>query len=150
MRTRGLHPHGGLSVYRDDFNVVTAETNRDVTQNSVAGFREQTVGWPQQPIEIARKWLAARPASWTVADLGCGDASLGARSKQRVLGFDLVAGAPGVTACDLADLPLSNSSLDAAVFCLSLMGTNYGTFMTEAIRALKPGGELWIAEVQSR
>ena len=37
-----------------------------------------------------------------------------------------------------------------AVFCLSLMGTNYIEFLLEAKRVLKVGGELIIAEVESR
>lgn len=50
----------------------------------------------------------------------------------------------------MADLPLGYASLDAAVFCLSLMGTDYGSFVAEAARVLRPGGWLWVAEVQSR
>ena len=64
--------------------------------------------------------------------------------------FDLVATAPGGEACNMAALPLPDASVDAAVFCLSLMGTDYGSFLWEAARILKPGGWLWIAEVQSR
>ena len=30
------------------------------------------------------------------------------------------------------------------------MGTDYGTFIKEAFRVLRPGGLLWIAEVRSR
>ena len=40
--------------------------------------------------------------------------------------------------------------MDACVFCLSLMGTDYGAFLEEAARILKQGGHLWIAEVTSR
>lgn len=47
--------------------------------------------------------------------------------------------------CDAED-----SSVDAAIFCLALMGTDYGTFLKEASRVMKPGGLLWIAEVRSR
>lgn len=43
-----------------------------------------------------------------------------------------------------------SASVDAAVFCLALMGTDYGTFITEAFRVLRSGGLLWIAEVRSR
>lgn len=43
-----------------------------------------------------------------------------------------------------------NASMDAAVFCLALMGTNYGAFLAEAARVLKPKGQLWVAEVRSR
>lgn len=30
------------------------------------------------------------------------------------------------------------------------MGTDYGTFIKEAFRVLRPGGLLWVAEVRSR
>ena len=53
-------------------------------------------------------------------------------------------------ACNIANLPLSHVSVDAAVFCLALMGTDYGRFVEEADRVLKEGGRLWIAEVRSR
>lgn len=38
-------------------------------------------------------------------------------------------------------------SVDIAVFCLALMGTDYPLFLEEAHRVLKPQGLLWIAEV---
>ena len=47
-------------------------------------------------------------------------------------------------------LVAENSSVDAAIFCLALMGTDYGSFLTEACRVLRKGGLLWIAEVRSR
>jgi ribosomal RNA-processing protein 8 len=64
--------------------------------------------------------------------------------------LDLVATAPGVIACNMAATPLPAASCDAAVFSLSLMGTDYGSFLSEAHRVLKAGGWLWIAEVRSR
>ena len=51
---------------------------------------------------------------------------------------------------DSAHVPLPHSVADAAVFCLSLMGTNYIDFLLEANRVLKSGGELFVAEVRSR
>jgi ribosomal RNA-processing protein 8 len=69
---------------------------------------------------------------------------------QKVHSLDLVASAPGVIACNMAATPLASASVDAAVFSLSLMGTDYGSFLAEAHRVLKPGGWLWIAEVRSR
>ena len=55
---------------------------------------------------------------------------------QEVHSFDLVATAPGVVACNMAAVPLDDSSVDAAVFCLALMGTDYGSFLqvTNAMR----------------
>jgi len=64
--------------------------------------------------------------------------------------LDLVASAPGVIACNMAATPLETASCDAAVFSLSLMGTDYPAFLQEAHRLLKRDGWLWIAEVRSR
>ena len=46
--------------------------------------------------------------------------------------------------------PLENQSLDVAVFCLSLMGTNWQEYLQETHRTLKPFGHLFIAEPQKR
>lgn len=115
-----------------------------------AGFRSQTAGWPRQPLDECIAWLRRSPAAWVVADIGCGDARLAASVPQRVHSFDLVAASPAVTACDMCALPLGDGALDAAVFCLSLMGTDYGRALGEARRALRAGGALWLAEVRSR
>jgi hypothetical protein len=61
--------------------------------------------------------------------------------------LDLVATAPGVIACNMADTPLGSGSVDAAVFSLALMGLDFGAFLVEAARVLKQNGWLWIAEV---
>ena len=50
-------------------------------------------------------------------------------AQQRVHSFDLVAAAPGVVACNMAAVPLPDAAVDAAIFCLSLMGTDYGAFL---------------------
>ena len=53
--------------------------------------------------------------------------------------------------CILSSLVHADSaSIDAAVFCLALMSTDYDTFIKEAFRVLRLGGLLWIAEVRSR
>lgn len=114
------------------------------------GYREQTKHWPERPVDRAVAWLSARPKEWHVVDLGCGDAELSKRIPQRrVENFDLAPG-PHVTVCNIASLPLKSASVDVAVFCLSLMGIDYGSFIEEAARVLKLKGWLWIAEVQSR
>uniref|UniRef100_A0A8D0FCE8 Ribosomal RNA-processing protein 8 n=1 Tax=Strix occidentalis caurina TaxID=311401 RepID=A0A8D0FCE8_STROC len=47
-------------------------------------------------------------------------------------------------------VPLAAESVDVAVFCLALMGTNLQEILEEANRVLKPGGTLMVAEVASR
>uniref|UniRef100_A0A7N0UUT4 Ribosomal RNA-processing protein 8 n=1 Tax=Kalanchoe fedtschenkoi TaxID=63787 RepID=A0A7N0UUT4_KALFE len=100
---------------------------------SYFSYQEQMLHWPEQPVNIIMKWLKNKSSSLVVADFG-------------LYSFDLVANDPSVLACDMSNTPLESSSIDVAVFCLSLMGVNYQSFIQEANRVLKPGGWLLIAE----
>ncbi|GAU29029.1 hypothetical protein TSUD_165470 [Trifolium subterraneum] len=106
--------------------------------------------WPEQPVNVIIKWLKKQNPSFVVADFGCGEALISKSVKNTVFSLDLVSNDPNVIACDMANTPLDSSSADVAVFCLSLMGTNYQTYLEEAYRVLKLGGWLLIAEVKSR
>ncbi|KAL2159847.1 hypothetical protein VTH06DRAFT_1980 [Thermothelomyces fergusii] len=94
----------------------------------------------------------------TIADLGCGDAKLAAtlqplakKLQLEIHSFDLqTGGSPLVTRADIANLPLPDGSVDVAIFCLALMGTNWLAFIEEAYRILRWRGELWVAEIKSR
>ena len=55
-----------------------------------------------------------------------------------------------VTVCDMRKTPCEDESLNAAVFCLSLMGTNWPEYLQEAHRTLKPYGVLLITEPQKK
>jgi ribosomal RNA-processing protein 8 len=114
------------------------------------GFRSQAARWPLRPVHAIAQWLRAQPPSRVVADLGCGDAELAESVPQRVHSFDLVAANERVVACDIASVPLHDASVDVAVFCLALMGSNFADFLREAHRLLRPKGILKIAEVSSR
>ena len=62
-----------------------------------------------------------------IADFGCGEARLAralSSSCKKIHSFDLVALNDAVTVCEFSRTPLENQSIDIAVFCLSLMGTN--------------------------
>lgn len=108
-----------------------------------------------------------------LADLGCGDGNLakelvGSKGKKKdevdgsyfsklsggvkikVHSFDLQSPNEFVFAADIAALPLPSGSVDVAVFCLALMGTNWPSFLDEAWRILRDQGELWVAEIKSR
>jgi ribosomal RNA-processing protein 8 len=91
--------------------------------------------------------------------MGCGDAQLAraltpsAKKLQlRLLSYDLHAPDPLITKADVANLPLADGTVDIAVFCLSLMGTNWVSFVEEAYRVLRGDGkgECWVSEVKSR
>ncbi|XP_059643015.1 ribosomal RNA-processing protein 8 isoform X2 [Cornus florida] len=115
-----------------------------------AGYQEQMLHWPEQPVNIIIKWLKDHNPSLIVADFGCGDARLARNVKNKVYSFDLLSNDPSVIACDMSNTSLDSSSIDVAVFCLSLMGTNFPSYLKEAHRILKPRGWLLIAEVKSR
>ncbi|XP_029129595.1 ribosomal RNA-processing protein 8 isoform X2 [Cajanus cajan] len=115
-----------------------------------AGYKSQMSNWPEQPVNVIIKWLKKQSPSFVIADFGCGEALIAKSVKNKVFSLDLVSNDPNVIACDMANSPLVSSSIDVAVFCLSLMGTNYQSYLEESYRVLKPGGYLLIAEVKSR
>ncbi|XP_009799120.1 ribosomal RNA-processing protein 8 [Nicotiana tabacum] len=124
--------------------------NPDLFNVYHAGYQEQMLHWPEQPVNIITKWLKDHSPSLVVADFGCGDGRLARSVKNKVWSLDLVANDPSVIACDMSNTPLLSLSVDVAVFCLSLMGTDYPSYIQEARRVLKPRGWLLIAEVKSR
>ena len=94
-----------------------------------------------------------------IADLGCGDARLaqilrhsGDEQKMnlKVLSYDLHSPSPLVTKADISHIPTGDGTVDIAIFCLALMGTNWISFVEEAYRILHWKGELWVAEIKSR
>ncbi|KAJ8392107.1 hypothetical protein AAFF_G00079130 [Aldrovandia affinis] len=114
------------------------------------GYTAQVQRWPANPVDTIIAYIKHRPASLVVADFGCGDCKIARSVKNKVHSFDLAPVCDLVTTCDMADVPLHDATVDIAVFCLSLMGTNLGDFLMEANRVLVMGGVLKIAEVASR
>lgn len=123
-----------------------------------AKARQPPKGRPGPPPSQRTKMALPRTTgTCTIADLGCGDARLAASlqkesSKLRldIKSFDLQSPSPLVTKADIANLPLEDGSVNVAIFCLALMGTNWIDFIEEAYRILHWKGELWIAEIKSR
>jgi ribosomal RNA-processing protein 8 len=115
----------------------------------------KSAGGPNQLVALPRRPSGA----CTIADMGCGDAQLAraltpsAKKLQlKLLSYDLHAPDPLITKADVANLPLADGTVDIAVFCLSLMGTNWVSFVEEAYRVLRGDGkgECWVSEVKSR
>lgn len=114
------------------------------------GFATQISKWPQNPVDRIISYVLNMSSSAVVADFGCGEAKLARNVPNTVYSFDFVAVNNHVTPCDMANVPLSNSSVDVCVFCLSLMGTNISEFIKEARRVLKINGRLKVCEIASR
>lgn len=140
------------------------QSNPELFDQYHEGFRHQVKEWPSNPVDVMFQWLSKKYANsakpTVVADFGCGDAELAKRllkmTKRKgvvpflVHSFDLIAKSDLVTACDMADVPLKDKTVDVAIFCLALMGTNVADFLVEAHRVLKDNGSVKIAEVRSR
>ncbi|KAL2834472.1 methyltransferase-domain-containing protein [Aspergillus cavernicola] len=114
-----------------------------------------------KPDQKSRLAIPRRPnGACTIADLGCGDAQLARallpstkKLNLKLLSFDLHAPQDSpITKADISNLPIDDGSVDVAVFCLSLMGTNWVSFVEEAWRVLRGDGkgECWVSEVKSR
>lgn len=120
------------------------------------GFSSQSSKWPKNPNEIIIKELLKKKYKHkSIIDLGCGEAKISEALLKNnpntdIRSYDLIAINDRVTVCDIRNLPISKSSIDVCIFCLSLMGTNYIEFLIEANRVLKTNGYLFIAEIESR
>jgi ribosomal RNA-processing protein 8 len=138
-------------------------------------WREQKKGKKgrEQPIEVPAtsgdavgevKPLPRTKGTCTIADLGCGDAHLATSLDPlrkslnlNLLSFDLAKGdtpnAHLITVADTSDLSavgVRDGSVDIAICCLSLMGTNWVSVVDECSRIVRGGGEVWVAEIKSR
>ena len=112
-------------------------------------YKKRREDWDEIPyLEIAKK-IKERP-EWIVADMGCGENLLSKEVTNKVHAFDYVAIDKGVTACDMSSIPLQDNEIDAIVFCLSLMGSNYLDYIIEAFRVVKPYGNIFICEPKKK
>lgn len=114
------------------------------------GYRQQVEKWPINPLDRIIKAVKKMPKEFVIGDFGCGDGRLAKSVPHKVFSVDLVSNRDDILACDMANTPLKSKSLDCAVYCLSLMGTNMNDYLLEANRLLKIGGFLQIAEISSR
>uniref|UniRef100_A0A034WTA5 Ribosomal RNA-processing protein 8 n=1 Tax=Bactrocera dorsalis TaxID=27457 RepID=A0A034WTA5_BACDO len=115
-----------------------------------AGYQQQVEKWPMNPLDRIIKMIKRLPKSLEIVDFGCGEGRLATMLPNKVYSMDLVSTRSDIIACDMAYTPLNDQSVDIAVYCLSLMGTNLKDYLLEANRVLRPNGLVIIAEIQSR
>lgn len=113
-------------------------------------YRKLRESWPVVPFKEELRWLSER-SGLVVGDFGCGEALVakGAGEAHRIHSFDHVAVDDTVVACDVSKVPLEDGTLDLAIFCLSLMGTNFTDYIREAHRCLRLDGYLHLWEPTS-
>ena len=116
--------------------------------------REENIkDWVENPITVIAERLNENPGQ-VVADLGCGMNKLKdlVKNYKAWYSFDHCAVDSSVVEADCSDLHeyLEDESIDSAVFCMSLWGTNYLDLIKEAHRYLKMGGTLYIVEPKDK
>jgi len=115
-----------------------------------SGYDQSMQKWPDNPLDDIIRFIQKRSTKLIIADFGCGSARLAENVKNKVHSFDLIALNDRVVECDMCHTPLNDESVDIAVFCLSLMGTNMNEYLFEAFRILKLRGIMKIVEIASR
>lgn len=114
---------------------------------------ENLKDWVENPITVIAERLNENPGQ-TIADLGCGMNRLKdlVKNYKAWYSFDHCAVDPSVVEADCSDLHeyLGDESVDSAVFCMSLWGTNYLDSIKEAHRYLKTGGTLYVVEPKDK
>lgn len=143
-----------LSEYNRKGKTTTSRTmHNHFTNNKEDWFRyhqlrgNSTKDWSEIPYEyIAKQITSSRKI---VVDFGCGlNKMKDCIPYNRVYSFDHVSCDESVIACDMSDVSkyLDNSTIDVAVFSLSLWGTNWRDYIKEAYRVLDDKGVIWICE----
>ena len=114
---------------------------------------ENLKDWVENPITVIAERLNENSGQ-TIADLGCGMNRLKdlVKNYKAWYSFDHCAVDPSVVEADCSDLHeyLGDESVDSAVFCMSLWGTDYLDSIKEAHRYLKTGGTLYVVEPKDK
>lgn len=155
VESSAIRRYGDFSVMNQRFNSSKSSTSHERLVKDPEEFylyhtlyRKAREAWTEIPFQVIAEQLNKRP-DLVVGDFGCGEALLSKAVRNKVYSFDHVAINPSVIACDMAKTGMDSEILDVAVFSLSLMGTNWQDYLSEACRLLRAGGLLKIAEPAS-
>ncbi len=127
-----------LDSLKDDNPVEVFDSNIELFQKYHTAYTERKQHWPSDPLDLIIKFIKKKvPKTGVIADFGCGEARLALSVPNTVHSFDLFSLNERVTACEMSSTPLKDQTVDLAVFCLSLMGTEVSKYIAEANRVLK-------------
>lgn len=146
--------YGDFSALNARWNNAHSSTTHERLQNNPEEWcfyhtrmDELEASWQVNPREECIRHLKINlPPGSVIGDFGCGQAKLAEALKgiHTVHSFDHIAINRSVIACDMINTPLDDNTLDAAVFSLSLMGSNLKDYIAEAYRTLQAGGQILI------
>ena len=89
-----------------------------------------------------------------VVDMGCGKAWIARHffgdARFAFTNFDHVAVDALVTPADISAVPLDDDSVEIAILCLAMWGSNCATYVAEAARVLETNGLLYVVEPTRR
>lgn len=145
-------------------NSSNSRTTHERYQNNRSEFEEYhrqreiaKTDWIEDPVDRVAEIIKGMSSRYTrVADMGCGMNKLKnvVDDTRTVQGIDHinVSGDDTVIEADMSNLNgvIEDNSIDVAVFCLSLWGTNYREYFTEAHRILDSDGKVIIVEPSSK
>jgi ribosomal RNA-processing protein 8 len=88
--------------------------------------------------------------------MGCGRAQISKHftdkndARFEFINYDHVSSNESVISCDISNTPLDNDSVDIAILCLAMWGSNCKSYITEAHRILESNGLLYMIEPTKR
>ena len=114
---------------------------------------ENKKNWVEDPLDVIAEKLN-KNTNQIIADLGCGMNQLKDKVKgfSKWYSFDHYSEDDTVIKADISNLKeyLCDNTIDSAVFCMSLWGTNYMDYIKEAYRYMKIGGIMYIVEPKDK
>ena len=114
---------------------------------------ENKKSWTEDPLDVIAEKLN-KNTNQTIADLGCGMNQLKNKVKgfSKWYSFDHYSEDDTVIKADISNLKeyLCDNTIDSAVFCMSLWGTNYMDYIKEAYRYMKLGGIMYVVEPKDK
>ena len=144
MNSQNLHNH--FQENKNDW-----ESYHKISKENEKSFPEEEI--PRNRIINKLENLPGKKKK-DVVDLGCGYAEISQNFKDNkrfsFKNFDHVSYNEDVISKDIKDTELDDSSIDIAIMCLSMWGSNCKDYLKEVYRILDTGGTLYMVEPYKR